>query len=70
MEIMLSDRNNPQVIAPFLITLRVANRRALSSEVIVSGNTNSLHFRTLAESTSSNEMHSEGNQMDGTERNG
>jgi len=34
-----------QVIAPFLIILRVANRRALTSSTIVSGNVDSIQFR-------------------------
>lgn len=33
-----------QVISPFLIILRVANRRALTSDAIVSGNVSSLRF--------------------------
>jgi hypothetical protein len=35
-----------QVIAPFLIILRVADQSALTSKTIVSGNMGSLHFRT------------------------
>lgn len=33
-----------QVIAPFLITIRVANQKALTSEAIVSGDSGSIHF--------------------------
>ena len=39
------------MIAPFLIILRVANQRALSSETIVSGNIGSIHFRSEGKST-------------------
>jgi hypothetical protein len=39
------------VIAPFLIVLRVADRRALTSETIVSGNLGSIHFRSQGKST-------------------
>jgi hypothetical protein len=35
-----------QVIAPFLIVLRVANKRALTSETVVSGNIGSMHFKS------------------------
>jgi hypothetical protein len=35
-----------QAISPFLIILRVANRRAVTSETIVSGNIGSLQFRS------------------------
>ena len=39
-----------QVIAPFLITLRVANRTALTSEMTTLGYTESIRFRTQGES--------------------
>ena len=43
--IFLSNRGDKQVIAPFLITLRVANRTALTSEDITTGNIiGSIHF--------------------------
>lgn len=48
-----------QVIAPFLITLRVANRRALTNEAISSGNLGSIHFKTGEESTHGEETPSE-----------
>lgn len=41
----LSDHGNTQVIAPYLITLRVANQRALASNTI-SGTFGSIHFGT------------------------
>lgn len=43
-----------QVIAPFLITLRVANQSALTSKTIVSENVGSMQFRTQGESTTDN----------------
>ena len=50
----LSNRCVYQVIAPFLITLRVANQSALTSKTIVSGNTGSMHFISRGESTGGN----------------
>jgi hypothetical protein len=43
-----------QVIAPFLIIIRVANRSALTSSTIVSGNVGSIHFRSHGKSTGEN----------------
>lgn len=40
-----------QVIAPLLIILRVANRTALTNDIIVSGNVDAIHFRTQGRST-------------------
>lgn len=40
-----------QVIAPFLITIRVANQRALTGEAIASGNPGSIQFRSRGELT-------------------
>ena len=58
----------PQAIAPFLITLRVVNRRALTSEAIVSGNIGSMQSKNQTESTSGDGTHSEvGNHMDAME---
>ena len=37
-------RNDGQVIAPFLVILRVANRKALTSETILSGTAGSIQF--------------------------
>ena len=48
------NRRDEQVIAPFLIILRVADRRALTSETIVSGNLGSIHFRSQGKSTVGN----------------
>ena len=47
---MSSNHHVEQVIAPLLIVLRVANRRALTSEAIVSGNIGSIRFRSQGES--------------------
>jgi len=41
-----------QVIAPFLITLRVANRTALTEHTIVSGDLGSIHFVSQGDSES------------------
>jgi hypothetical protein len=49
----LSNFGGVQVIAPFLIILRVTNRRALASDVIVSRNTSFIHSRSRRESVSS-----------------
>jgi len=45
-----------QVIAPFLIVRRVADRRALTSDVIISGDPGSIRFRSQAESTRGDEI--------------
>jgi hypothetical protein len=42
----LSDRFDEQVIAPFLIILRVAKQRALTSDTIASGNIGSIRFES------------------------
>jgi hypothetical protein len=48
---LLSDRGDVQVIAPFLITLRVANRRAFTSGMIASGSVGStMHFKSQGRS--------------------
>lgn len=44
-----------QVIAPFLIILRVANQTALTNDVIVSGNVDSIRFGNHGRSTNANE---------------
>ena len=46
-----SNCDDGQVIAPFLIILRVANRTAVTSDSISSGNPNSIHFRSQGQST-------------------
>jgi len=43
-----------QAIAPFLITIRIANRSASASVTIISGNADSIHFRSRGKSTSGN----------------
>ena len=50
----LSKHSYEQVIAPFLIILRVANQTALTSNAIVSGNDDSIHLRSRGRSTSVN----------------
>jgi len=50
-----------QVIAPFLIIRRVAGRRALTSEAIVSRDPGSIRFRSQGDSTDSNGTLADGN---------
>jgi hypothetical protein len=57
---LLSDHDDKQVIAPFLIVLRVANRRALTGDTIVSGDLGSIHFKSQGESTDGDETLSNG----------
>lgn len=65
-----------QVIAPFLITLRVANQRALTGDMIYSGNSiGSIRFRGQGESTGDDRTCpirtlSEGNHMTSIQLNG
>ena len=56
----LFNDDDEQCIAPFLIVLRVANRTALTSN-IVSGNITSIRFRTRGESTGGDQTLSNGN---------
>ena len=41
---LFSNLYSEQIIAPFLVTLRVANRATLTSGTIVSGTIDSIHF--------------------------
>ncbi|KAF9791051.1 hypothetical protein BJ322DRAFT_1208308 [Thelephora terrestris] len=43
-----------QAIAPFLITLRVANQNVVKGRTTVSGNDHSIHFRSHGKSAGSN----------------
>lgn len=56
-----------QVIAPFLIILRVADRRALAGNTIVSGTAGTLQFKSQGESTDDNETLPEGYNTSSTE---
>ena len=56
-----SNHSRDQVIAPFLIILRVANRRALTSHTIASGNVGSIHFNSRGGSTGDDETSFDGN---------
>ena len=67
---LLLNHDYEQVIAPFLIVLRVANRSALKSEAGPSGNFGSIHFRSLGESTNGNTTLSGENFTSSTETNG
>lgn len=58
------NRDNKQVIAPLLITLRVADRRAMTSEAVVSG---SIHFRSGKPVGGSSDAPSEEDAMISTE---
>ena len=49
--IVFPDRSRKQVIAPFLVILRVANRRALTSDSVASPNIGSIRFGGQGEST-------------------
>ena len=55
-----------QVVAPFLIILRVFNRSALTSDTIVSGIVDSIHFRGQEGSTSADETLSDGHHPAGS----
>ena len=67
---LLSNRGYLQVIAPYLIILRVAKRRALTSESI-SGTVGSLHFKSQVTTTADSEGTSpDGNSMDSMEVDG
>ena len=57
----LSDLGEMQIIAPFLIVLRVAERRALTKDTIISsGNLGSIRFRSQGESRGPNATVSDG----------
>lgn len=60
------NRSDKQVIAPLLITLRVAGRSALTSEAIVSG---SLHFESQGGSAGGSDTLSEGDPTSPAETN-
>jgi hypothetical protein len=70
--ILFSDRDPMQVIAPFLVTLRVANRRALTGEMVKSGSqaVGSIQFRSQGYSTGDEGTTFEGNQTSLTEADG
>lgn len=61
-----------QVIAPFLIILRVANRTAWTSKSIPPGNIGSIHFKSRGESTVGHGTLHDGDLVSstGTETNG
>lgn len=59
----LSDHDAEQVIASLLIILRVADKRALTSDTIVTGHISSLHFTGQAKSTVGNGTSSNGDPM-------
>ena len=47
----MSNHNDGQVIGPFLIVLRVANRTALTSNIVSPVNVGSIRFKSRGEST-------------------
>ena len=59
-----------QVIAPFLIVLRVANRTALTSETNISENVGTMHFVSEGESAESDGTVLDGNTVSVTDANG
>ena len=66
----LSNLGNAQVIASFLVTLRVANRTALTSDTVVSGNLGSIRFRSQGKSTESDGTVLDGVPLGSMEMNG
>ena len=50
----MTHRGDKQVIAPFLITLRVANQSALTSKAVVPQSVGTIQFRTPGESATGN----------------
>lgn len=50
-----SNLGDEQVIAPFLIILRVANRTAVTNNSLVSENLGSIHFNSRGKSTACSE---------------
>ena len=52
--ILLSNHDDEQVIAPFLVILRAANRNALTSDTILSGTTGEVCFEPQRRSTAGN----------------
>ena len=67
---LLSNHGDVQVIAPFLITLRVAKRRALTSAMIASGGIGSMKFKSQGRSTNGDETVPDGNLVSSVETNG
>ena len=63
---MSSNRGDKQVIAPFLIIRRVADRRALTNEAIVPRDPGPIRFRSL-ESTGGDETLADGNPTGSTD---
>ena len=63
----LSDHGNKQVIAPFLIILRVANQRSLTGDSIVPRNISSLHFGSKWKSSGRHDTLPSGYSMDSTD---
>ena len=63
----MTNDNDEQCIAPFLIVLRVANRTALTSEAVVSGNVGSIRFKSQGESTGVDGTFLDGNPVSSTD---
>lgn len=63
----LSNYGGTQAIAPFLIILRVAKRRALTSEAVASGNVGSMHFKGPGDSTGGDGTLSDGQPVGSTD---
>ena len=63
----LSDYDNKQVIAPFLIILRVANKRSLTGDSIIPRDISSLHFGSKWKSSGGHNTLPGGYSMDSTD---
>jgi hypothetical protein len=65
-----SNHSSDQVIASYLIILRVANRSALTSEAVASENVGSIRFRSAGGTTGGNETLPDGHAMSFVETSG
>ena len=66
----MSDRGDEQVIAPFLIIPRVANRTAFTSNATAPGTVGSICFRSQEKSTNSSETFLGGSLVSSIETSG
>jgi len=69
LNIFIQSLTETQVIAPFLITLRIANRTALTSDTVVSRNIESIRFRSAGEGTEGDESLPTGDPMGSVDAN-
>ena len=66
-ETSVSNQGVKQAIAPLLIILRVANRRALTSNTVTSGGIGSMRFWSQGESTVGGEPLADGDHSNTTD---